>query len=237
MINTKISIYGLMIILAIIINNVIVYLIYDKKEYRKEEIIGALVYENIGIIIGGVTPSLIQGFIDTGNIDKIGLTSYGALIGAIISLFIFSIQFQKSKEKMFFTFLPSIPLMYAIGKVGCFLAGCCYGIKYSGFGSVVYKYSLVAENGVHYFPIQILESLIFILIFVYIVKLIKKKLFDREKIIFCIIISAFAKFILDFLRISHVGVILSVNQIISIWIIVICIYFKIKYKKEIKCNL
>ena len=87
MINSKISIYGLMIVLSIISNIIVVYVTYDSKEYRKEEIIGALVYENIGLIIGGIMPSLIQGYINTGTISQIGLTSYGGLIGAFLAIF------------------------------------------------------------------------------------------------------------------------------------------------------
>ena len=66
--------------------------------------------------------------------------------------------------------------MYAIGKIGCFLVGCCYGIKYSGIFSVVYNYSLHAPVGVSLFPIQLVESIVFLLIFIY---MLNKKLQNK----------------------------------------------------------
>ena len=44
--------------------------------------------------------------------------------------------------------------MYSIGKIGCLLVGCCYGIEYSGPFSIVYNYSYSDIVGVRLFPIQ-----------------------------------------------------------------------------------
>ena len=60
-----------------------------------------------------------------------------------------------------------LPLLYAVGKIGCFIAGCCYGIEYYGIGNVVYNYVPKSEIiGLHLFPIQIVESIVFFLIFI-----------------------------------------------------------------------
>lgn len=52
MLNNKFPIYGTMIILSMVVNIVIVIIIYRKYTYTKDEIISALLYENIGIIYG-----------------------------------------------------------------------------------------------------------------------------------------------------------------------------------------
>ena len=72
--------------------------------------------------------------------------------------------------------------MYAVGKIGCFFAGCCYGIEYNGFLNVTYNYSAIAPKGISLFPIQLLESIVFLIIFLY--TFIKFHKVDIDKNIF-----------------------------------------------------
>ena len=233
MIDTKLPLYGIMIILSLLVNIIIVLLIHKKFNFSKDEIIGALVYENIGIIFGAKLLTYLQNYSTYGKFDilKLGFSSYGALIGSIICLIIFGLQFKKSLKDMVFTFMPSIPLMYAIGKIGCFLAGCCYGIKYNGIGSIVYNYSAVAPNHIHLFPVQIIETIIFIIFFIYMFKNILMNKFTWKTLGVSFILCSFAKFSLDFFRASHTDIILSLNQIISIVFILFGILMYIKDKK------
>lgn len=54
--------------------------------------------------------------------------------------------------------IPLIPLTHAFGRVGCFLAGCCFGISYDGPLAVTYEHSHGAPLGVPLFPVQLLEA-------------------------------------------------------------------------------
>ena len=230
MINTKFSLYPTMILLSLLANIIIVILIYKKNNFTKDEIIGALVYENMGIIFGAKLLTYIQNYKTYGNFIflSLGLSSYGALIGAILCLIIFGLQFKKPIKDMLFTFMPSIPLMYAIGKIGCFLVGCCYGIEYNGIGSISYKYSQVAPNHIHLFPVQIIETITFTIIFIYMIKKILKNKFNWKTLGISFLLSGIAKFILDYFRMSHANTLISLNQIISIIFIVIGIVMYIK---------
>lgn len=230
MINTKFSLYPTMILLSLLANIIIVILIYKKNNFTKDEIIGALVYENMGIIFGAKLLTYIQNYKTYGNFNflSLGLSSYGALIGAILCLIIFGLQFKKPIKDMLFTFMPSIPLMYAIGKIGCFLVGCCYGIEYNGIGSISYKYSQVAPNHIHLFPVQIIETITFTIIFIYMIKKILKNKFNWKTLGISFLLSGIAKFILDYFRMSHANTLISLNQIISIIFIVIGIVMYIK---------
>lgn len=126
--------------------------------------------------------------------------------------------------------MPSIPLMYAIGKIGCFITGCCYGIEYNGIGNIIYKYSLDAPQNVPLFPIQILETIIFFIIFMYIINKTLKNKFNWNSLGKSFILCGIAKFSLDFLRASHNNKILSLNQYVSILFILIGVYICIKNK-------
>ena len=160
---------------------------------------------------------------------KIGLSSYGAVIGAFLMIFIYQLQFKKDKKVLLINCMLPLPLMYSVGKIGCFIAGCCYGIEYSGPFSIVYNNSLVAPSGVSLFPIQILESVVFLFIFVCLY--FNKKLSDINKCDLLLIICGSAKFLLDFLRASHTNTILSVNQVISLIIVIIGVLRLIQNKK------
>lgn len=232
MINTKLSLYAIMILLSLLINIIIVIIIHKKFNFSSAEIIGALIYENIGIIFGAKILDYIQNYnqYDKFDFSNLGLSSYGAIIGAILCLLIFSFQFKKPLKDMLFTFMPSIPLMYAIGKIGCFLAGCCHGIEYNGIGSIIYKYSEIAPNYIHLFPVQLLEAIVFTLIFIYMINKNLKNKFNMRIVGISFILCGIAKFILDYFRMSHVDTILSLNQIISIVFILIGIYIVLKNK-------
>ena len=235
MFNTNIPLYSIMILLALLTNVIVVMLLYKKFEFSKDQIIGALVYENIGIIVGAKLLTFIQDYQLYGKFDfySLGLSSYGGIIGAIICLIIFSFQFKKPIKDMLFTFMPSVPLMYAIGKIGCFLIGCCYGIEYTGWGNVVYNYSPIAHQHTHSFPVQLVEAIFFISIFVYMINRIIKNKFNWKTLGISFILCGLAKFTLDYLRISHVGIVLSLNQIISILFIIVGVILIIKNKRTL----
>lgn len=56
-------------------------------------------------------------------------------------------------------FAAAFPIAHGISRVGCFLAGCCYGSPYDGPGSVVYSHprsSAPLDTPVH--PVQLYEA-------------------------------------------------------------------------------
>lgn len=235
MIIDNIPVYGLMISLAIISNFIIVLSMYDKDKFSLSDIFVAIIYEVIGIVFGAKLLTLILNYEELPlnfNFFNIGFSSYGAVIGALINLILYCKIFEKNIKDVLLLFIIPIPLMYAIGKIGCFFAGCCYGIEYTGIGNVVYKNSIVAPKGVNLFPVQIVETITFLMIFIYMVIKYKKNKFGLKEFGFSIILCGFAKFILDYLRFSHNNIIISENQMISIIFIIIGILIYMKSLKN-----
>ena len=231
MINTDFPLYSLFIIIALL-SNIIIILLTSK--YSKIETICLLLYENTGILLGAKLLTYILNYSNYDEFDffELGLSSYGAVIGALLFLLLFSLQFKKLFKDLLSLFIVPIPLMYAIGKIGCFLVGCCYGIKYSGIFSVVYNYSLHAPVGVSLFPIQLVESIVFLLIFIYMLNKKLQNKFNTQTIGISFILCGLAKFILDFFRMSHQNVILSINQYISLIFIVVGFIILLSLKKN-----
>ena len=200
--------------------------------YKKEENYGLILYILLGTLFGAKYFTLLTNFNKfKDNIDfkKIGLSSYGAIIGILILLIIFAKQYKKNFKDLINNILPAIPLMYGISKIGCFLAGCCYGIKYNGPLSITYKYSLSAPKNISLLPIQIIETITFILIYLYISK---KKKENKNIIGITLLLCGLSKFLLDYLRMNHIDKILTVNQIVSIPFIIIGLILYFKEKSE-----
>lgn len=241
MFNTKISLYSIMIILSLISNILVVFYTSKKYGYTNKEKICILLYENFGIIAGAKLLCFLENydrFNGTFNFVNVGLSSYGAVIGALLTLILFSIQFKKSLKELIFIFMPSIPLMYAIGKVGCFLTGCCYGIEYNGIFKVLYEYSLVAPKDIYLFPIQIVEAISFFAIFIYMIIQHKRNKFTIKTLGIGILLCGIFKFLLDYLRMSHNEIYISTSQIISIIFIFVGIFLiNIRYHEETKKSL
>ena len=51
-----------------------------------------------------------------------------------------------------------VPIAHAFGRIGCFLAGCCYGVPWHGMISVHYPAGGIAPAGIALFPVQIAEA-------------------------------------------------------------------------------
>lgn len=219
MFNIKTHFYSIMILLSLIVNIIVVMVISKKYSITKKEIICLLLYENVGIIGGAKLFTFIQKYegLD-GQFDfiSLGLTAYGAIIGALLFLMLFSLQFRKSFKEILYVFMPSIPLMYGIGKLGCFVAGCCRGIE-------IHTYT---------FPVQIIEAVVFISIFIYMFLKHRQDQFNLKTLGISAVLCGVSKFLLDYLRLSHIGVILSFNQIISIIVIIIGVIIAYKINKD-----
>ena len=220
-------VYPSMIILSLIVNVIIVLIISRKFKYNVDELVSMLVIDNIGIIGGGILYTYIfsKGF---------GFSSLGGVIGGLIMLYLYSLLVKKDYKYMLILFMPSIPLMYAIGKIGCFVAGCCYGIPYDGIGHIVYHSSEVALLNTNLFPIQIVETIIFLIIFIYVISRYYMNKFSIKLIMIEIIICGISKFLLDFLRYEHTIKLITSNQIMCLLLVIFSSIYLIRLNKKIK---
>ena len=222
----KFPIYGIMIVLSILLGMLYIFLNIksDIKKDRRLSLYFILVFPFT--IIFGIYFTMVA----SGNfsLSNIGLSSYGGLIGLILSALIFDKILPNDKKIIKYTIL-ALPLIYAISKIGCLFAGCCYGIPYNGPLNISYPF----RNVYNVFPVQLCETLTFLIIF-----FILNRFKDNKNIIYItIIVGALLKGLLDFLRNSHINQIISVNQIFSIILIVLVIViFIVNKNRKLKRN-
>ncbi|MDR0953207.1 MAG: prolipoprotein diacylglyceryl transferase [Elusimicrobiota bacterium] len=242
----QIPLYGLMMALAFAV--ALWYCVARKKALglTSDQIVDIVFYLLIGAIIGGKLCYIIfywQDFQAASALDKLryGFVFLGGFIGAAISSVII---FRKQKIPFFKGadfFTPAIPLGHAIGKIGCFLAGCCYGkISHLPWLSVAYnnQNSLVPEHlhGVGLYPIQLIESFTDIILFLILHKLYKAK--HKDGTVFAAYIIGFCvvRFVVEFFRGEDEVYILGITQtqITSLILIILATTFLMvrKYAKR-----
>ena len=204
-------IYFVMIILSLVIS-----LVYIFKSLKQNSINIIYNYSLLYMIFAFIFGTLFTLITHLPKIE-IGLTSYGCGIGVIL-LSLLLRKYLNINDLFKYTII-SLPLTYSVAKLGCLFKGCCMGIPYNGILSITY----IDKSNISLFPIQLIETIIFFIIF-----LICNKLKYKKNIIYItLIICSISKFLLDFLRYEHINKIITINQIISVLIIIfVCIMYK-----------
>ena len=213
-------VYGVIILISLLFGLIVNYIYLKKKKIELQYIILFLTMILLFAIVGGEFLSALFEKNRELIFSKIGLSSYGGAIGVIVAAIIFEKIYDK--DKIFIkSAVLSLPLIYSISKLACFFAGCCYGLPCeNGFFSVTYTEGL----NIPLIPIQLIETMVFGIIFIVCLSLRNKK----NIVCITILICAFFKFILDFLRYNHLEETISKNQIISIIFIIISVLMILK---------
>jgi phosphatidylglycerol:prolipoprotein diacylglycerol transferase len=129
--------YGMMIAIAFLLGIFIAKLETIRKNIKPDIMYDFSFYLIVGSIIGARIYYIfffdLKGFLnDPVSIFKVwqgGLSIHGGILGGVVTGLIFSKIRKISFWKLADIISPSIILGQAIGRIGCFLNGCCFGIK------------------------------------------------------------------------------------------------------------
>ena len=149
-----------------------------------------------------------------------GFVVYGGIIGGILAGWLYCRHKKISFLKYFDLAVPSVALAQGFGRIGCLLAGCCYGSETSGFFSITFRTSDFAPNNVALIPTQIYSSILDFIHFGILILIAGHKKSDGQVAAFYLIFYSMGRFILEFFRgdliRGTVGV-LSTSQFISLF--------------------
>lgn len=185
---------------------------------EKNDVTNLMAYSLIGIIIGSkllalicMAPDLIAEARNIKwNMDMVtvlmqgGFVFYGGLLGVMAAFYIYCRQFGLSYTNVLELAAPAIPLFHVFGRLGCFTAGCCYGI-----GN---------------FPLQLVEALLNAVIFIILLWMQQREKMKGKTFLIYLIIYPSARFIIEFFRgdpeRGFIGI-FSVSQWISVILLLI----------------
>lgn len=236
--NKEVPMYGVCMVLGILISSYIAYKRTIKLGGDENNliIIGSCA---IGIGLAGakilyvvVTYGIINTFeqIISGNFSlfwESGLVFYGGLIAGIAGAYLGAWLTHEDMALFCDAIVPCIALGHAFGRLGCFFAGCCYGIPCEGVFCPSFPLVGIDHST---FPVQLLEMLINLGIFVCLSCFVRKVHRRYQVLYFYLMIYAISRFILEFLRgdiVRGMSNGLSTSQWISIGLFITSICFSI----------
>lgn len=218
--------YGLMIGIG-----VMAALLTGDKRAQKRGMNGDLIYglTFVAVILGFLAARIL--FIITEFKDFLlnpkayitgsGFVVFGGIMGGILSV----IGYCKIKKVRAIDYIdlmaPSVALAQGFGRLGCLLAGCCYGRETTSPIGIIFTNSSFAPNGVRLMPTQIMMSvgdfIIAAVLFAYAMKPRKK---GQVTFIWLAMYSV-GRFIVEFFRNDYRGSVgaLSTSQFIGIWVL------------------
>ena len=166
-------------------------------------------------------------------IPQSGFVFYGGLFGVIFTLMFLTRNDADMRKKVFEISVPAMPLFHAFGRIGCFLAGCCYGKKLSTpivIGTIEFAR----------IPVQIIESMAEFILFI-VLFILSKKNRDIDLLRTYLVIFAVIRFADEFLRGDKIrGIYGGVSTAQWISLIILFVYgfeyIKGRYSKKVNSS-
>jgi len=196
--------YGVLIALAFIAGIMLASKLSIKEGYGKDDILDLGLVAIFTSVIGARALYVIVWWEyfakEPARIFKVwegGLVFYGGLIGAVIGTAVWLKIKKKPVLKTGDICMPFVALAHAIGRIGCFLNGCCYGRVSEKYGLV---FPGVGDNVPH-LPVQIYESVLNFINFIFLIvfyRFFKKR--DGEVFFLYFINYAVIRVIMEFFR-------------------------------------
>jgi phosphatidylglycerol:prolipoprotein diacylglycerol transferase len=126
-----------------------------------------------------------------------GLVFYGGFIGAVIGCIVF-IRIRKMKiSTVGDIMIIFLPLAHAIGRIGCFYNGCCYGAVNAKFGVI---FPAIGDNLPH-LPTQLYESILDFANFIILILFYRSKKRKEGEVIFLYLFNyGVIRFFMELLR-------------------------------------
>jgi len=173
---------GIIVVMCGIIGAKVLYIIVDWSEYAAH-----------------------PGEIFSLNTLQAGGVFSGGLIGAFAAAAWYIRRHRMPALATCDAFAPGLALGHAIGRVGCFAAGCCFGKPTDHFWGVTFTSPIAHEVvgtpiGEALQPTQLFESAVELVNFFILAWMLKRKKFDGQVIGTYFFLYGIARFLLEYLR-------------------------------------
>jgi phosphatidylglycerol:prolipoprotein diacylglycerol transferase len=192
-------------------------------------------------VFDGIFHTIQEGEVSFGSITFIGGLMGG--IGLFILLYHFFFRYDnRDLRKIMNTIITGVVLAHAFGRIGCFFAGCCFGIPTESFLGVVFPHGHASDMypNLAVYPTQLFESaFLFALFFV----LQHVSLFKNKEIEVYLIAYSVWRFMIEFIRGDDRGQLFSwfeteynvyptPSQFLSVLMLVAGIYLYIRWNRK-----
>jgi phosphatidylglycerol:prolipoprotein diacylglycerol transferase len=175
-----------------------------------------------------------------------GLNLYGGIMLALVACLIYMNIRKLPRFAIFDLFAPTVGLGIGMGRIGCFLNGCCFGTPTDlPWGITFPEDSIPAyifpDQAIH--PAQLYSSAYGILLFVFLHQVLKRKRFDGQVIAVLLMVEAVFRFVIENVRyyesemtFSLMGIQPTYNHAASILLFITGLVFYIKLPRRLYRN-
>jgi phosphatidylglycerol:prolipoprotein diacylglycerol transferase len=170
-----------------------------------------------------------------------GLVWYGGLIAALIVAVIYVRHYRLPVLPYLDCFAPAVALGHAIGRLGCTMAGCCFGkpIGHDAWYAMIFPADVgsFAPPGVALYPTQLMEATAELITFCLLLVVRHYKKFNGQVIASYLILYGVARFVIEFFRGDMdrgfvIPDLISVSQLVSIVMILLGMAMYVKLFKR-----
>lgn len=155
-----------------------------------------------------------------------GFVVYGGIIAGILAGYVYCRIKKISFLRYLDLIVPSVALAQGFGRLGCLLAGCCYGVESHTACAITFTESAFAPNGVPLVPTQPISSIFNFANFAVLCLIASRKVKPGKVSACYLLFYSVGRFIIEFFRgdleRGAVGV-LSTSQFISIFVAVFAV--------------
>jgi phosphatidylglycerol:prolipoprotein diacylglycerol transferase len=227
-----------MIAFGFVISTFLIYRRAGEFGIDKNKIVDAAISALIGGIVGARLFYVALGWryyasnpAEIFNLSRGGLIWYGGFFAGLIALVWWARKTKISFLNLADLIIPYVALTQGLGRIGCFLNGCCYGIESSpGFPmGVIYPEDTVLRH-----PTQIYSSLALLSIFIILRIRQDTRRFAGEIFLGYCIMYSIKRFIIEFLRGDNPKMLfnLTLSQYISMIVFSISLALFIRLRKR-----
>ncbi|MCE1247096.1 MAG: prolipoprotein diacylglyceryl transferase [Firmicutes bacterium] len=229
--NFPIYYYGVMMVVSYIVTLIVMKYTHDIEKLTYDEAVDVSIYSIAGGVIGARLfyvclnlGTFLKSPIHILYIREGGLSWHGAMIGGFLGLFLMSYLKKIPMGRIADYASVHGTLALAIGRLGCFMNGCCYGKECSLPWAVNFH-----DAGIHGLrhPTQLYETLMLVVCFFLFLWWWKKKKFDGEMTLLMFAAYGVIRFVVEFFRENTAnqypgGIEISLAQYFSLAIIIVC---------------
>ena len=166
-----------------------------------------------------------------------GWVVYGGILGGILGAYLYCRTHGWDFIRHLNVLIPCVALAQGFGRIGCFFAGCCYGIQTDSVIGVSFPVDSLCPVGHPVIPTQLIMSAgDFLIFFILMHNLEKGKHPDNTGAMYLILYSL-GRFLIEFIRgdinRGFVGI-LSTSQFIALFVFLAGVLLLMKGKNNLK---
>lgn len=208
-----IAMYDLLIIVGLFLMFLYISNRFDKADgFTKTQTNKILILLAASLVFAFIFSFIMDGIFHTiqeGEADFGSISFLTALIGGFGAfLILMKIFYKPNKEdmkKIANTIITGVVLAHAIGRIGCFCAGCCFGIPTESVLGVIFPYGHAHDlyPGEAVYPTQLFEAGF---LFIFFIMLDKVNFFKHKEVEAYLIVYGLWRILIEFIRGDERGV-------------------------------